>query len=478
MSEKTNSVIKENNCNEIVIIGTGLAGLTCAWKLSSKGHNVILLEKQNFSGGLASSIKIDDYTIDFGPHYLVLPQNSDTSKEVKNILGEELIEFTDFLQSHKAYVNGKLRDHYPTLYEIIFHSGAKNFILSITSFIKSKIIHGNKKASSGKKYVIYNYGKFLYEKWFKPYYANFFLDDELPLYLIEKQFPPIELQKIINLIKRKKDKNIKNDSRSTEFYDCYPKYGMSSLVKKLEDEILKNGGRFIFNADIKTIEHGDEKKIQFQVNNEQNEIYPKKIIYALSPSLSLKWFNNIPEKISAKINIQNRYHSIMIFLFVNTSNVFNGWIVNIYDPKIIFSRISQQNYLSKEIAPKGKSLITVEIKCNISNKIWNESELEIFNQVKSDLSKTGFFPVTKIEGYKIMKFPFLYPKFNTVELNDSESVEFINSHKDEFAVGGEMDVEELESDELSEVSPRKKHRLGGMYLAMANANDLIKKINN
>ena len=76
-----------------------------------------------------------------------------------------------------------------------------------------------------------------------------------------------------------------------------------------------------------------------------------------------------------------------------------------------------------------------------------------------------------------MKFPFLYPKLDTVELNDSDYVEFINSHKDEFAVGGEIDIGELESDELSDVNHRKKHRLGGMYLAMSNANDLIKKIN-
>jgi len=477
MSENANSVIKKNGFNEIVIIGTGLAGLTCAWKLSSKGYNVTLLEKQNFPGGLASSIKINDYTIDFGPHYLVLPQNSDTSKEVKAIMGNDLIEFTDFLQSHKAYVDGRLKDHYPTLYEIIFHSGLKNFLFSITSFITSKILHCNKKTNSGKKYVIYNYGKFLYEKWFKPYYANFFVNEDLPLHIIKKQFPTITLQKIISLVKRKKDENIKNISRISEFYDCYPKYGMSSLVEKLTDKIIENGGKIILNVNIKTIEHGNKKKIQFQIKDEHSEIFPEKIIYALSPSLCLKWFDNVPESISTKINLSNRYHSIMIFLFVNTHRVFDGWIVNIYDPEIIFFRISQQNYLSKEIAPKGKSLITVEIKCNASDEIWNKSESEIFIQVKSDLSKTCFFPVAKIEDYKIMKFPFLYPKLDTVESNDSESVEFINSHKDEFAVGGEIDIEELESDELSEVHPRKKHRLGGMYLAMANANDLIKKIN-
>ena len=53
---------------KIVIIGGGITGLSVAWKLSEKGHEVNVLEMDKFIGGLAKSIKIENYFFDIGPH--------------------------------------------------------------------------------------------------------------------------------------------------------------------------------------------------------------------------------------------------------------------------------------------------------------------------------------------------------------------------------------------------------------------------
>src|SRR4030043_2071607 len=42
---------------KIAIIGTGITGLTAGYRLSGKGHQVTLFEKEKFSGGLAAGFK-------------------------------------------------------------------------------------------------------------------------------------------------------------------------------------------------------------------------------------------------------------------------------------------------------------------------------------------------------------------------------------------------------------------------------------
>ena len=69
---------------KIVIVGAGLAGLLCAKILSENGLKVIILERQKMIGGLASGIKERGFSMDIGPHYMVLPKKSFITKEIQN----------------------------------------------------------------------------------------------------------------------------------------------------------------------------------------------------------------------------------------------------------------------------------------------------------------------------------------------------------------------------------------------------------
>ena len=51
-----------------IIIGGGITGLSTAWKLSENGCKVNVIERDNSIGGLAKSIKIENYLFDIGPH--------------------------------------------------------------------------------------------------------------------------------------------------------------------------------------------------------------------------------------------------------------------------------------------------------------------------------------------------------------------------------------------------------------------------
>ncbi|MDP3998436.1 MAG: FAD-dependent oxidoreductase, partial [bacterium] len=70
---------------KIVIVGAGITGLTAAFRLSQKGHQVIIFEKEKFAGGLASGFKEKGWQWDLESFYHHL---FTTDQAAKNLIGE------------------------------------------------------------------------------------------------------------------------------------------------------------------------------------------------------------------------------------------------------------------------------------------------------------------------------------------------------------------------------------------------------
>ena len=91
--KRNNEKRKPRECalqKKIVVLGAGISGLATAWKLSEKGGDVEVLERRGTIGGIASSFKRNDYTLDFGPHK-VYTQIPGVLEEYRQLLGADLI---------------------------------------------------------------------------------------------------------------------------------------------------------------------------------------------------------------------------------------------------------------------------------------------------------------------------------------------------------------------------------------------------
>jgi oxygen-dependent protoporphyrinogen oxidase len=56
--------------SDVVIIGAGISGLSCAWTLKKLGIESVILEQSSRPGGVIRSEKIGDYQIEWGPNAL------------------------------------------------------------------------------------------------------------------------------------------------------------------------------------------------------------------------------------------------------------------------------------------------------------------------------------------------------------------------------------------------------------------------
>ena len=71
---------------KVVVLGAGPAGLAAAWKLSRGGWDVEVLEAQDYVGGLAHTMRHEDYLFDFGPHRFH-SANSAVLDEITDLMG-------------------------------------------------------------------------------------------------------------------------------------------------------------------------------------------------------------------------------------------------------------------------------------------------------------------------------------------------------------------------------------------------------
>lgn len=92
---------------KIGVIGGGIAGLTAAFKLSQKDHQVVVFEKENYLGGLAAGFKKKDWSwhLEHFFHHLFT-----TDSAAKKLFTELGLKQKLFFQSPKTsiYLKGKI----------------------------------------------------------------------------------------------------------------------------------------------------------------------------------------------------------------------------------------------------------------------------------------------------------------------------------------------------------------------------------
>jgi protoporphyrinogen oxidase len=144
----------------IVIIGAGVSGLTAARHLE---QDVVLLEKENYIGGLATQYPANGYWFDFSGHYFHFKDKPDIQTLV-----EKVSVFKRFNRKSKTFVHNRLIP-----FPVQFHLSAlpaalrKQVLKEILEkpFIPAENLHD---------FLEINFGKTLFGLFFKPFLNKYY----------------------------------------------------------------------------------------------------------------------------------------------------------------------------------------------------------------------------------------------------------------------------------------------------------------
>jgi len=100
--------------DHVVIVGAGLAGLSCALRLAGAGRRVTVLEREAVPGGRAGLIDDSGYRFDTGPTVLTMP---DLIRDAFQSVGEDMDDWLDLVPVEPLY-----RAYYPDGSQLDVHS--------------------------------------------------------------------------------------------------------------------------------------------------------------------------------------------------------------------------------------------------------------------------------------------------------------------------------------------------------------------
>jgi protoporphyrinogen oxidase len=149
--------------SKTLIIGAGYTGLAAGLELANKGQYFTIVEKQSEVGGLSRSFFVGKTLFELGPH-IYFDKDPDVTKFWKGLVGEK---FKSHLRNNRIYFNGKYIKSPLSLLDATLKIGFFKIIYVIYTHIKAKFV--KHEINSAEDWVVANFGKGLYDYFFKVY---------------------------------------------------------------------------------------------------------------------------------------------------------------------------------------------------------------------------------------------------------------------------------------------------------------------
>jgi len=435
---------------KILIIGGGITGLSAAWKLSENKYKVDVVESDTSIGGLAKSIKIENYLFDIGPHSFFSEDEEIFKKVMSLFKGEpdEMPKYTD--RSFKILFNGKFVDYPISAKGILFQMEFFSAILCPLSFARSYIrtsissLLGKKTEYQNltvKQWAIDNFGKYLYINFFKPYTEQFwkFKTSELSYRVIPsskklnfaKTLKHLLINKYLELSKREPGKLSLVQRENLPCY--YPKKGYGEIANRISKQIKNNGGEIHISQEVDKIIVNSNNL--FDVKTKDKTFSADFVISTIPLNRVITKIKPLHETSIIQSAKKLEYLSlIMLYLITKKKNVLGCQYC--YFLSRPYNRISELNLFSENLSPQDENILAVEISCHFESEAWKSSDEEIFSNCIQGIEKDNFLKKTDVINYKVIRVPSVYPIYKKdYEIHLKKTEEYFSKIKNFFSIG-------------------------------------------
>jgi len=391
----------------IVILGGGPTGLAAAYKLAQMKKKFILLEKENYLGGLSATLKHGHLSYEFGPHAFHLKDPQITTW-LKKLLGKDF----RIISTHtKVLIDGKLLNYplsagellkkiKPTLgFRIIF----EYFYAYLKSIVKPQ------KIVSFQDWGLQNFGPTLYKLSFGDFTKKVWGIDpkELSYRLATNKLSRLNLADILlNLL------GFKGKDQPAYFKKyLYPVDGARKIFESMAQTIRKQGeillgAKVLFlkskNNQIYAVEYQDKAGQKHQLDCQQviSTLAPKDVFAMINHPLAR-------ELVSAAKQLDYR-GLIIVYLVVQDDNLPDAQWIYLVEDKFRGNRLAINKNLSPEFVKKRKTILAFEISASRSDELWQAADVKLLEMAKADLRRLGLENL-EIFDYFVKRLDDAYP---------------------------------------------------------------------
>lgn len=334
---------------DAVVLGAGLAGLSSAYHL--KTDNYVVLEKENYIGGLCASKMVEGYIFDFGTHTF-FTQDQYVSELLAKLLPNLLISH---IRAAYVYMDG-IYIKYP------FETNL--FVLPLE--IKKECIQGIKHrdpsavSKNFREWLVNSFGDGIARHYMVPYAEKIwkFPLDKIALDWLGDKVPGATIE---DVIAGSKGELAKEFGFNINF--SYPTVGgFAAIPEALAGQLTNiNLSSKILTLELGNVRTNDGLTLELQSNNRTEQITTDAIISTIPLPELVSLLKDVPAEITKAAEELNYTQLLAIGLGVARENISDKHWLYYPEPKYIFNRISFPMNLSGSTTPQGKSSILAEV---------------------------------------------------------------------------------------------------------------------
>ena len=404
----------------VVILGAGPAGITAAWRLSELGYPVTVLERDDAVGGMARTITVGKYAVDFGPHTFHVRETEESRTvlaSIKRFFGDDPLVLT---RGTRVLLRGK---------EYVYPLEMLQVLKGVSPFLSARIIFDYlvatfkstfapaKKEDSFEEWGVRNLGRTLYDLCFGIYSERVW---GLPTAQISsKQAQRVAKLNLKNIILRTLGINADPATYFTKY--MYPRKGISLLYEGMATEVRAAGNVIKLNAPAVRLERQGDRvaRVVYREDGQEKTIDCDLLLSTLPlPALVSMMTPALPAPVvshAAKL----RYRSLkLIYIVLKRAQMTDYHWVYLLDEQFRVNRLSEQKNVSPDMVPPDSTVLCIELSLWKDEPLWQASDEEIYQLALRDLMKMGYgVTPEEVLEYHVTDIPTAYPVY---ELNFEE----------------------------------------------------------
>lgn len=375
------------NKKTVAIFGAGITGLAAARELTRKGYSVNVYEASDHVGGLATTFKDPDgFTYDNGPRFIF------------STLAEKI---------------GIANDCEPVSYYEYMHVGDKTYRFPF-GFIKNPFYCMSigwamltrslrSKPQNLQEFLRIYYGKGFSGKVLQPLIEKW---SGIPAKEVSLDFAsrllPTNLSYIFYSIIKKLRGGVTEDYFKKERYIVYPKGSNSMIFDALQRE---GGYKIHLNSPISEMLADNGKIVSAKTNGLQIQAD-----YFISTMPISKLSSLLATNISMQAWKNFEYRTIRIlFIKINQDRLIDGLWHWFPESQYPFYRVSEYKNARKNLAPEGKTLISLELGLSKNDRLLHLSDQQLFEEVFPQLHQLYGLKKENILGLRSHVSEAAYP---------------------------------------------------------------------
>lgn len=403
----------------VLVLGGGLAGLSCAYELARGGAEVTVLEREEHPGGMASSFALEadggHWTYDFGPHRFHT-HDPELIEHVRSILGPNV---RTAHRLSRIVLFGRFFDYPLKAGNVLRNLPKRVLVRAFADYLwvrfteRTRLTRLSDETFEG--WVTKRFGRTLYDLFFGRYTQKAWKMEPSQI-SGDWASQRISLLNLFDTVRRtllRSGGGLGSRTSFTEF--IYPaEGGIGEIARGYVREIEALGGRVICGAPavrvlrdgttVTGVRHGGDEPDELTADHYISTIPITALARSVRPPAP-------PAVLEAIAGL--RYISILfVYLRVDRPQVTPDSWVYLPEHHLAVHRISEFKNFSPNAAPADKTMVCAEITCRIGDEHWRATDEELIARAEADLRTIGLLGGARVLGAHVERIPYAYPVYD------------------------------------------------------------------